>query len=131
MRLLYRPIIYEIYYHYYSSARLKEPPLRYTTKARHPENTPYLIRYSSQGLSLICEEPSLINISSKPEEYPLNYTIIKLFGKSSLTRQIELPDNRLYSGRHALKRLSHIPEELLPPMNFLNKPVLEKKKDVL
>jgi hypothetical protein len=98
MYLLCRPIIYEIYYYYYSSIGLEEPLLGYTTKARYPNNTPYLIRHSLRGLSSICKEPSLINISSKPEEYPLNYTITKLSSESSLTRQIELPNNRLYSG---------------------------------
>jgi hypothetical protein len=131
MRLLCRLIIYEIYYHHYSSTRLKELPPGYTTKARYPNNTPYLIRHSSRGLSPIYKELSPINISSKPKEHPPNYTTTKLSGESSLTRRIELPDNGLYSGRRALKRLSHILEELPPPVNFLNKPTLEKKKDAL
>jgi hypothetical protein len=131
MRLLCRLIIYEIYYHYYSSAGLKELPLKYTTKARYLDNTPYLTRYSLRGLSLICKELSPINISFKPEEHPLNCITIKLFKESSLTRRIKLPDNRLYSGRRALKRLSYIPEELLPPVNFLNKLTLKKKNNAL
>jgi hypothetical protein len=86
---------------------LEEPPLGYTIiKARLPNNTPHLIRHSSRDLSPIREELSLINISSKPEELPLNYTAAKLSSESSLTRRIELPDNRLYLGRHFFKRLS-------------------------
>jgi hypothetical protein len=86
MRLLYRLIVYEIYYYYYFNARLKELPLKYTTKARYLDNMPYLIRYSLRGLSLICKELSPININFKPEEHPLNCIAIKLFKESFLTR---------------------------------------------
>ena len=131
MRLPCRPIVYEIHHHHHSSAGLEELPPGYTAEARHPDNTPYLTRHSSRGLSPIREEPSPMNISPEPEEHPPNCTAAELSGESSLTGRIELPDNRLYSGRRALKRLSHIPEESPPSVNFLNKPTLEKKNDAL
>lgn len=39
VRLLHRPVVYEIHHHHYSSARLEEPPPSYTVEARLPDNT--------------------------------------------------------------------------------------------
>jgi hypothetical protein len=139
LRLPCRPVVYEINHHHYhhhhhhhSSAGLEEPPPGYTAaEARLPDNTPHLTRHSSRDLSPIREELSSINISSEPEELPPNCTAAELSGESSLTGRIELPDNRLYLGRHFFRRLSQIPEEPPPPVNFLNKPTLQKKKGAL
>jgi hypothetical protein len=65
-------------------------------------------------------------ISSRTEETPLKYTTVKLFGESSLARRVELLDNRCSS--RAFKGLSPIPEESLLPVNYLNKPTLQKRK---
>jgi len=105
-------IIYETYYYYYSSSGLEEPPPSYTA------------RELRRDLSPIQEEsPPLIDISSGPEETSLNYTTVELSGESSLARRVELLDNRCLR-RQAFRRLSQIPEESLPPVNFLNKPML-------
>ena len=111
LRLPYRLIIYEIHHHHQSSTGLEEPPPGYTTKARLP------------GLSPIQEE-------SEPEEPSPNSTATELSSESSLTRRIELPDNRLYSGRHPFKRF-HILVESPPPVNSLKKPTLQKQKEAL
>ena len=117
LRLLYQVIIYKTYYYYYFSLRLKGLLLSYTTKELQlPDN-------SLQDLSLIRKElPPPIVISSRTKETPLNYITIKLSGESSLAKRVKLLDNRC--SRRAFKRLSLIPEELLPPVNFLNKPTL-------
>jgi hypothetical protein len=47
----------------------------------------------------------------------------KLSRESLLTRRVELPDNRCLR-RHAFRRVSLIPKELLPLVNFLKKPML-------
>ena len=108
---------------------MEELLLKYIIKVYYPDNILYLIRLSSRDLSLIREELSPININSKPEEYPPNYTAAKLFSESS--GRIELPDNKLYSRRHAFKKLFHIPEESSLPVNFLNKLTLKKKEEIL
>jgi hypothetical protein len=116
-------IIYKIHYHYYFSLGIEEPPPSYTAvELRLSDNT---LRWD---LSLIQEEsPPLINITSGPEETFSNYTAAKLSGESSLTGQVELSDNRC-SRRHAFRKVSLMPEELSPPVNFLKKPTLQKKK---
>lgn len=152
LRLPCRLVVYEIHHHHHSSAGLEEPPPGYTAaEARFPDNTPHLTRHSSRGLSPIREESSPMNMSSKPEEPPPNRTgslrrlshipeetppppnctAAELSGESSLTGRIELPDNRLYSGRHPFRRLSQMPEESPPPVNFLNKPTLERRQEAL
>jgi hypothetical protein len=109
-------IIYKTYYHYHSSLGPKEPSLSYTAGELR------------QDLSLIQEEsPSLINISSRPEESSLNYTTSELSRESFLAEQVKLPDNRCLR-RQAFRRLFLIPEESPPPVNFLNKLTLQKKK---
>jgi hypothetical protein len=116
-------IIYKIYYHYYSSSGIEKPPPSYTAaELRLSDNT------LRQDLSLIQEESSpLINITSGPEETSPNYTAAKLPKESSLTGQVKLPDSRC-SRRYAFRRVSLISEELPPPVNFLKKPTLQRKK---
>jgi hypothetical protein len=115
-------IIYEIHHHYHSSSGLEGPPPSYTAaELRLADNT------LRRDLSPIREEsPPSMNITSGPEETPLNYTAAELSGESSLTGRVELPDNRC-SRRHAFRRVSPIPEELPPRVNFLNKPTLQKR----
>jgi hypothetical protein len=115
-------IIYEIYYYYYSSTGLEDPPPSYTaTELRLSDNT------LRQDLSYIREElPPSMNITSGPQETRPNYAATKLSGESSLTRRVELPDNK--STRYTFRRVSPILEELLPLVNFLKKPTLQKKK---
>ncbi len=109
-------IVYETYHYYYSSSGPEEPPPSYTA------------RELRRDLSPIQEEsPPPRDISSKPEETSLNYTTSELSGESSLAGRVELPDNRC-SRRQAFRRLSQIPEESPPPVNFLNKPTLQKTK---
>jgi len=74
-------IIYEIYYYYYSSIGLEDPPLSYTAaELQLSDNTLY------RDLSHIREEsPPSINITSGPQETHPNYTAAKLSGESSLT----------------------------------------------
>jgi hypothetical protein len=125
LRLPCRLVVHEIHHHYYSSAGLEEPPPSYTAvEVRLPDNTPYW-RHSSRDLSPIREESPPINTNSEPEpEEPA-----ELSGESSLAGRVELPDNRLYPRRHAFRRLSPMPPipEEPPPVNFLNKPTLQKK----
>jgi hypothetical protein len=115
-------IVYETHYHYHSSSGLEGPPPSYTAgELRLPDN-------SLRDLSPIREEsPPPMDISSGPEETSPNYTTGELSGESSLAGRVELPDNRC-SRRRAFRRLSPILEESPPPVNFLNKPTLQKKK---
>lgn len=122
MQRLPRPvIIYEIHHHYHSSSGLEGPPPSYTAaELQLFDNT------LRRDLSPIPEEsPPSINTTSGPEETAPNHTAAELSGESSLTGRVELPDNRC-SRRHAFRRLSPMLEEL-PPVNFLNKPTLQKK----
>jgi hypothetical protein len=81
-----------------------------------------------RDLSLIQEKsPSLINITFRPEETSPNYTAAKLSEESSLTKQVKLPDNKC-SKRHAFRKVSLMLKELSPPVNFLKKLTLQKKK---
>jgi hypothetical protein len=116
-------IIYEIYHYYYSSSGIEEPPPSYTAaELRLSDN---ILR---RDLSSIQEDSFLsMNIISGSEETSLNYTAAELSGESSLTRRVELPDNR-YSRKYAFRRASPISEELLLPVNYLKKPTLQKKK---
>jgi hypothetical protein len=116
-------IIYEIHHHYHSSSGIEEPPPSYTAaELRMSDNT------LRRDLSPIREEsPPSMNITSGPEETSPNYTAAELSGESSLTGRVELPDNRC-SRRYAFRRVSPISEELPPPVNFLKKPTLQKKK---
>ncbi|PVH68766.1 hypothetical protein DL98DRAFT_542151 [Cadophora sp. DSE1049] len=116
-------IIYEIHHHYHSSSGLEGPPPSYTAaELRLTDNT------LRRDLSPIREEsPPSMNITSGPGETPPNYTAAELSGESSLTGRVELPDNRC-SRRHAFRRVSPMAEELPPPVNFLKKPTLQKKK---
>jgi hypothetical protein len=68
-----------------------------------------------------------MNITSGPEETSPNYTAAELSEESSLTGRVKLLDNRC-SRRHAFRKVSPMPEELPPPVNFLKKPTLQKKK---
>jgi hypothetical protein len=114
-------IVYETHYHYHSSPGLEGPPPSYTAgELRLPDD-------SLRDLSPTRKEsPPPMIISSRPEETPPNYTTVELSGESSLAGRVELPDNRC--SRRAFKRLSTIPEESPPPVNFLNKPTLQKRK---
>jgi hypothetical protein len=76
-------IIYETHYHYHSSSGLEEPPPSYTAGELQRDLSP--IRE---------ESPPPMDISSGLEETSSNYTTIKLSGESSLTRRVELLDNR-------------------------------------
>lgn len=119
LRSLHQVIIYETYYHYHSNSGLEGPPPSYAARELR------LLDNSLQDLSPTREElPPLMDISPGPEEAPPNYTTSELSGESSLA---ELPDNRC-SRRRTFGRLSPIPEESPPLVNFLNKPTLQKKK---
>jgi hypothetical protein len=108
-------IVYETHYHYHSSSGPEEPPPSYTAGELRRDLSP--IRE---------ESPPPMDISSGPEETSSNYTTGELSGESSLAGRVELPDNRC-SRRQVFRRLSQIPEESPPPVNFLNKPTLQKK----
>lgn len=114
-------IVYETHYYYHSSPGLEGPPPSYTAgELRLPDD-------SLRDLSLIRKESSSpMVISSQLEEIPPNYTTIELSGESSLAGRVKLPDNKCSS--RAFKRFSLIPEESPPPVNFLNKPTLQKRK---
>jgi len=112
-------IVYETHYHYQSDSGLEGPPPSYSTEElRFPDN-------SLRDLSPI--QPPPTDMSYRPKGTPLNYTTSELSGESSLAERVELPDNRC-SRRRTFKRLSPIQEESPPPVNFLNKPTLQKRK---
>jgi hypothetical protein len=67
-----------------------------------------------------------MNLNSRPEKTLINYTAAELSRESSLNGRVELPDNG-YSRRRTFRRLSPIPEESPPQVNFLKKPTLWKK----
>jgi hypothetical protein len=111
-------IVYETHYHYHSSPELEGPPPSYTAGELRLHDD------SLRDLSPIRKEsPPPMVISSRLEETSPNYTTVELSGESSLAGRVELPDNRC--SRRTFKRLSPIPEESPPPVNFLNKPTLQ------
>jgi hypothetical protein len=122
MRPACQVIIYETHYHYRSTSGLEESPPSYTSEElRLHDNTP-----PSSRQSLWDPSSPPMNLNSGLEETPINYTAAELPGESSLNGRVELPDNRC-SRRRTFSRLSPIPEESPPPVNFLKKPTLWKK----
>jgi hypothetical protein len=121
LRLWCRPLV-EIHHHYHSSAGLEEPPPSYPGEGRRLTNPSHLTG-SSRDLSPIQEEPSPFNTSSEPVGFP-DCTAAELSGESS--GRVELPDNIRSLRRNQFRRLTPIPEELPPPVNFLKKPRLQK-----
>jgi len=128
MRPACQVIIYETHYHYHSTPGLEESPPSYTSEElRLPDNTPPSSTQSSWDPSPIREWSSPpMNLNSRPEETLINYTAAELSGESSLNGRVELPDNGC-SRRRTFRRLSLIPEESPPQVNFLKKPTLWKK----
>ncbi|KAH8799648.1 hypothetical protein F5884DRAFT_758127 [Xylogone sp. PMI_703] len=124
--LPHRLVVYEIHHHYHFSAGSEGPPPGYTaTEAQFPDDALCWTRHGS--LSPIREESSPINTSYEPEEHASNSSAIELSGESSLGGRVEMPDNRPCSRRHVFRRLSPIPEESPPPVNFVQKPKWQKK----